>query len=218
MVKQFARPYFRDYTYMKYAKGKMWVANTRLWKKEVSLWMPNVWGRDWEGEAQPSVGICQGKVTVVCFVSRQWAADQVRTFVDEEALGMVKGSNGLAQVLDIVVEEAGLFRMVLWLYRERIRRNYDGRFQKYLMMKGMKDGIRDVLGMMNHKTGYVYLVDSDCRIRWAGSGDATAEEKAAFKTGLQRLISEKAGVKMGKKPGTVVWEPDAPEEKEAAVA
>lgn len=197
---------------MKYAKGKMWVANARLWKKEMSLWMPNFWGRDLNGEAQSSAMICQGKATVVAFVSRQWAGDQVATFVDEEVRGVIRESGGKAQMLELHVEDKPLFRAVLWLFRGRMRKRLNEKWQKHLMLKEVKDELREVLGMINHMTGYVYLLDSDSRIRWAGSGDAEPEEKAAFIGGLRKLIDEKASVKTEKKttavpPQQVITEP-----------
>jgi ATPase complex subunit ATP10 len=221
LFKTFARPYFRDYTFMKYAKGKMWVANPRLWKKEMSLWMPNFWGRDLRGEAQSSAMICQGKVTVVAVMSRQWAADQVKTFVDEEVRGVIRGSDGRAQMLEIHVEDKPLFRAVMWLFRGRMRKLLSQEWQRYLQLNEVKDELREVLGMINRLTGYVYLLDSDSRIRWAGSGDAEPEEKAALISGLRKLIDEKASVKTEKKTTAVLPQPvitKAPQEQAAAAA
>jgi ATP10 protein. len=45
--------------------------------------------------------------------------------------------------------------------------------------------------MMNSKVGYVYLVDSHCRIRWAGSGPAEASELETLNNGLAKLLAEK---------------------------
>lgn len=44
---------------------------------------------------------------------------------------------------------------------------------------------------MNSKVGYVYLVDTDCRIRWAGSGPAEPAELETLNAGLAKLIAEK---------------------------
>lgn len=45
--------------------------------------------------------------------------------------------------------------------------------------------------MMNSKVGYVYLLDDDCRIRWAGSGPAEKSEVEVLNNGIKRLIEEK---------------------------
>jgi ATPase complex subunit ATP10 len=36
--------------------------------------------------------------------------------------------------------------------------------------------LRNPLGIANKHIGYVYLVDENLRLRWAGGGDAMAEE------------------------------------------
>jgi len=51
--------------------------------------------------------------------------------------------------------------------------------------------VREVIGVVNISAGNVYLVDKECKIRWAGSGPATEEEKIALVKGLKRLIAEK---------------------------
>ncbi len=49
--------------------------------------------------------------------------------------------------------------------------------------------------MTNSKVGYVYLIDEDLKIRWAGCADATPEEVTALETCtgilLQRLEQRK---------------------------
>lgn len=51
-------------------------------------------------------------------------------------------------------------------------------------------GVREALGISNGKVGYVYLVDRECRIRWAGSGEALAGEAEALAAGVRRLVEE----------------------------
>jgi hypothetical protein len=38
--------------------------------------------------------------------------------------------------------------------------------------------------------GYTYLVDNECRIRWAGSANAQDEEKEGLAKGFQKLVYE----------------------------
>lgn len=40
--------------------------------------------------------------------------------------------------------------------------------------------VREPLGMANKHVGYVFLVDENLKIRWAGCGDAKAEETSAL--------------------------------------
>lgn len=50
--------------------------------------------------------------------------------------------------------------------------------------------MREALGVGNSTVGYVYLVDSQYRVRWAGSGRAEEGERKSLVTGLGRLVEE----------------------------
>ena len=52
------------------------------------------------------------------------------------------------------------------------------------------------MGMTNSKVGYVYLIDENLKIRWAGCADATEKEAQALEccTGvLIKRLEEKSG-------------------------
>ena len=52
------------------------------------------------------------------------------------------------------------------------------------------------MGMENKHVGYVFLVDSNAKIRWAGAGWSTVEEEEALrKCALVLMKRFKAGVK-----------------------
>ena len=50
--------------------------------------------------------------------------------------------------------------------------------------------MKEAVGLLNDKGGYVYLVDHECRIRWAGSAIAEDAEKESMVRGLVRLVRE----------------------------
>ena len=49
--------------------------------------------------------------------------------------------------------------------------------------------IRDDLGMTNHHLGYVYLLDTQCRVRWAGCADPMPAEVEALKVCTEVLLN-----------------------------
>lgn len=56
------------------------------------------------------------------------------------------------------------------------------------------------MGMTNSKVGYVYLIDENLKIRWAGCADATEKEAQALEccTGvLIKRLEEKSGPAKG---------------------
>lgn len=56
-----------------------------------------------------------------------------------------------------------------------------------MVRRGLTDELRMDIGFINRRVGYVYLVDWDCKIRWAGSGNAEAEEREGLVNAVKRL-------------------------------
>lgn len=50
----------------------------------------------------------------------------------------------------------------------------------YLVSNQDMEYVREPLGMVNKHVGYVFLVDENMKVRWAGCGDAKAEETNAL--------------------------------------
>ena len=57
-----------------------------------------------------------------------------------------------------------------------------------MVRRGVDDDVKMSVGMANGKVGYVYLLDGDCKIRWAGSGDAGEDERQGLVGCVRRLI------------------------------
>ena len=60
------------------------------------------------------------------------------------------------------------------------------------------------MGMVNKHIGYIYLVDENCKIRWAGCGFAMEDEDLSLRNCtrvlLQRLSKGKDGLTIAEKP------------------
>ncbi|MCJ1429202.1 Mitochondrial ATPase complex subunit atp10, partial [Sticta canariensis] len=65
----------------------------------------------------------------------------------------------------------------------------------FMVRRGVTAHVREQLGIFNKVVGYVYLVDDECRIRWAGCGNATEEERVSLAKLARRLVE--GGVKKG---------------------
>ena len=52
----------------------------------------------------------------------------------------------------------------------------------------MHSYVRYDMGMTNSRVGYVYLVDEQCKIRWAACADPMAEEIEALRTCMGVLL------------------------------
>lgn len=129
--------------------------------------------------------------------SSLWAESQVATFTKPEnnpQLYETLAANPLTtQRIDINLEEnrlkAWLVRVFMGNMRRKLPRDQHDKY--FLVQKGMTDSIKQAIGMLNTKVGYVYLLDDYGHIRWAGSGSADPAERDSLNAGLLRLIEEK---------------------------
>ena len=60
----------------------------------------------------------------------------------------------------------------------------------FLIRRGVEEDIREAIGLLNSKVGYVYLVDTECKIRWAGSAIAHELEQESLVRNLKRVLAE----------------------------
>ncbi|BDD54766.1 Mitochondrial ATPase complex subunit atp10 [Monascus purpureus] len=203
LTRQVAKPYFREWSNLKYHEGKTFKSNPRLFKRDKALFFPNMYGITLASPKLPqnTTSILRGKVSIVSLFSSVWAEAQVATFTGPKQNpglyeAMKSGSqvqNRLVQKVDINLEEnrvkAWLVRMFMWRMRGKLPEEQHQRY--FLVRKGLTDGLKEAIGMMNSKVGYVYLLDENCRIRWAGSGPAEEVELAALNNGVRKLIEER---------------------------
>jgi ATPase complex subunit ATP10 len=195
-----SRPYFRDWGNLQFHEGKTFLAPPRLFRADLSLYFPNLHGRTLaktpSAKAADTTPLLEGRASVVSIFSGMWAENQARSFTSPEvnpALHeLVGSSSGRAQLVQVNVEEdffkAWLVRLFSGSIRRRIgKENWD---KYFLVRRGITDEIRESIGLLNSKVGYVYVVDHQCRIRWAGSGPAEPGEREGLVKGLQRILSE----------------------------
>ena len=104
----------------------------------------------------------------------------------------------MVQRVDVNMAIDWMRGLLVKLFRGRLRKKTpEERWDRYFMIKlprdirkGLSEETRDAMGMLNSSVGYVYLVDSSCKIRWAGSGHAWEGEVAGLNGALGRLIEE----------------------------
>lgn len=84
--------------------------------------------------------------------------------------------------------KAWLISMFMGSLRKSLGQENWGRY--FLVQKGVTDYIKESIGLLNSKVGYTYLVDPQCRIRWAASGTGSPDEKEGLVKGFRKLVSE----------------------------
>jgi ATPase complex subunit ATP10 len=197
LVEKWGTNYFRDFKNIrKYRSGKTFMANARIFKKEAALYFPNFHGDTLEGKGRDTTDVLMGRVSVVNVYSSQWGLSQVETFtekgINKELQGMLTQYPGVAQMVDVNIEENSMKAWIIALFQWRLKASKSkeewGRY--FVVRRGVSERIRETIGLLNGRVGYVYLVDQDCKIRWAGSGNAEGSEMEDLNRGFARLVSE----------------------------
>ena len=212
MTQQIAKPYFRDWSNLRFHKGKIFKSNERLFRADVSLWFPNFYGKTLDKSAQRKDGddrkdgyrglgrdtclTMRNKVSVVSIATNTWASDQVDTFCSPKSNPALheamQDGKDVAQRVWINYENNLLKWWLLQMYKYTLRRDKAVEEQRryFMVRRGLNETMKEAIGVLNDKAGYVYLVDQECRIRWAGSADAEPAERESMVRGLRRLVQE----------------------------
>jgi mitochondrial ATPase complex subunit ATP10 len=183
---------------MRFSKGKSFLAPPRIFKAERALYFPNLQGQTLVKDKQirDTTPLFEDKVSIVSIFNTQWAENQANTFVSEknnpELLEVVKGSGGVAQMVQINHEQNWMKAMIVkfFMYSLRKQRAAENWGRYFLVRTGLTEEMRDAMGLLNSKVGYTYLLDGECKIRWAGSGPAEGEEKEGLVKSVRRLIED----------------------------
>ncbi|PYH44482.1 mitochondrial ATPase complex subunit ATP10 [Aspergillus saccharolyticus JOP 1030-1] len=210
LTRQVAKPYFREWSNMRHHEGKTFISNLRLFKRDKALYFPNMRGITLASKRAPrdTTPLFRGRITVVSIFSSLWAELQTRTFTHPDknpGLGEAFAAatagvspnqqphTDIVQKVDINLEDnllkRTLVKMFMWQMRKNLPPTQHDRY--FLVSKGVDEALRETIGMMNSKVGYVYLLDENCRIRWAGSGNAHPEEVEALNNGVRKLVQER---------------------------
>jgi ATPase complex subunit ATP10 len=203
LLKDMDRSHVRDYKNITKAPlgGKFYLANKALYKSNLSLYWPNLLGKNLAGEQSSTTGLLTGMISVVCLFQRQWAFDQTTTFVgskdNPELDELLSQNSDVAQKIEINMEHVSAVGVFGWLFQWQLRRQRTKQEQEnYLVLSGFPQLQREALGIMNNSLGYVFLVDQDCKIRWSGCAQAIDEERQTLLQGANTLINRaKLGTK-----------------------
>ncbi|KAF9695838.1 hypothetical protein EKO04_005810 [Ascochyta lentis] len=195
LVEKWGTNYFRDFKNIrKYRSGKTFMANPRIFRKEAALYFPNFHGETLSQAEADTTHVLQGKISVVSVYSSQWGETQARTFTGKtenpELQEILRENAGVAQMVDINIEENSMKAWIIALFKWQLKakRSKEEWGRYFVVRKGVSEKIRETIGLLNGRVGYVYVVDEECRIRWAGSGDAEGTEMQDMNKGFRKLV------------------------------
>jgi len=98
-------------------------------------------------------------------------------------------SHPLFRFVQINLQENLLKGFLVSMFLTSIRTRTPAHLQPtYLVSRQNMEYLREPLGMLNKHIGYVYLVDENCKVRWAGCGFAMDEESVALRNCTRVLL------------------------------
>lgn len=197
LVDKWSTNYFRDLKNVrKYRSGKTFLANTQIYKKDKALYFPNFHGNTLKDKNVDTTNVLQGKLSVVNVYSSHWGEMQAQSFTGKSSNArlhdILAQHTGLAQMIDINIEENFLKAWIISSFKWKLKsaRSPEEWEKYFIIRKGVSERIRETIGLLNGRVGYVYLVDQECKIRWAGSGDAEGTEMEDLNRGFNKLVTE----------------------------
>ncbi|KAF9568274.1 hypothetical protein CPC08DRAFT_625607 [Agrocybe pediades] len=199
-IKEAGKGYFHDLNMTRKHGGKTWIAPKVLIREDKSLYLPNISGTSLEdGEKKDTTTMCFGKISILAMIGTQISEAHVKSFT--YAAHPRFSSNPLYQFVQINLQENLLKSLLVKVYSRSLRGVVPRELRPtYLISNQNMEYLRDPLGMTNSKVGYVFLIDENLKIRWAGSGDATLEEAQSLESCtavlLKRLEEKKQKEKL----------------------
>jgi ATPase complex subunit ATP10 len=197
LVEEWGTNYFRDFKNIrKYRSGKTFMANPRIFKSDAALYFPNFHGETLKDKEADTTPVLEGKISVVNVYSSHWGEVQAQTFTGNKAnpeLQTILAENpGVAQMVDINIEENVMKAWIIAIFKWRLKaaRPQEDWGKYFVVRAGVSERIRETIGLLNGRVGYVFIVDEECRIRWAGSGDAEGTEMNDMNRGFKKLVNE----------------------------
>ncbi|KAJ3882811.1 ATP10 protein-domain-containing protein [Lentinula edodes] len=195
--------YFHDLNATRRHGGKTWIAPKVLIREEKSLYFPDIVGKSLaDGSEQHTTSMCTGKISVLCLLNTKISEIHVASFTTPTLARF--SEHPLFNHIQINLQSNTLKSMLVSLFLSSLRRAIPPEQHPYYLVSSQNlEYQRDAIGLTNDRVGYVYLIDENLRIRWAGCADATAEEAHALEVCTDMLLArlEKRKKEMKEKEG-----------------
>lgn len=188
LTAEIAKSQYEDVYKFRDTAGKMFVSPGAYFKREKSLYFPNFVGKTLSESTSALPGpaattaILKGNISLVRIFSNMTGEAQTASyFLDGETPETVV-EDGF-QVVDINLPDNFATEFLVKWHAKKIRATLPdpARHARYFISrKGVSKEMRQDLYMENKYSGYLYLVDDECKIRWAACGDASESERNAL--------------------------------------
>ncbi|KAL8280572.1 hypothetical protein RQP46_006895 [Phenoliferia psychrophenolica] len=181
LVKEVSKGYFHDYNELRHEGGKAWLAPSTLIRPDLARYFPDIEGvRLTDKAVTHTTDLFKNKVSVVVFSSFQSSEEHINSFVRPTLSDL--SADPSFQYVYINLQENPLKGFLVTMFLSSLRQKIPKEQQaSYLLSHQSLEYLREPMGMTNKHVGYVFLVDDQCRIRWAGCDWATPVEEESLR-------------------------------------
>ncbi|KAF7983200.1 hypothetical protein HWV62_23464 [Athelia sp. TMB] len=182
LIKEAGKGYFSDLNATRRHGGKTWIAPTVMIREDKSLYFPNVLGSALDGSGKKhTTDICKGRISIISMLSSKISEIHVAGFTSPTHARF--SSNPLYTPVSINLQENLLKSFLVSLFLSSIRKQVPSDLHPTYLVSGQNmEYVREPLGLVNKHVGYVYLLDENLKVRWAGCADAKPEEARALES------------------------------------
>ncbi|KZS96257.1 hypothetical protein SISNIDRAFT_407428 [Sistotremastrum niveocremeum HHB9708] len=183
LIDETKKGYFAEFNQLKKNGGKTWIAPPVLIREDASLYFPDMKGKMLasSGDVLHTSDMCRGKISLMGMLTTRMSESHVASFI-EPTIEEYK-TNPLFQLVQINLQENILKSFLVSLSLSNLRKLVpEDQQSTYLISSQNMEYDRQPLGMTNKHIGYVYLVDENLKVRWAGCGFARREERDSLRT------------------------------------
>ncbi|GAA5981821.1 hypothetical protein JCM10908_004621 [Rhodotorula pacifica] len=188
LVKEASKGYFHDYNALRHEGGKAYLAPKTLIREDLSLYFPDIEGTSLATkEKVHTTDLFENKISLVVFSSFRSSEEHINSFV-RPTLADLDGDSRF-QYVYINLQENPLKSFLVSMFLSSLRKTIPASQQPtYLLSHQSLEYLRGPMGMENKHVGYVFLVDSNRKIRWAGCSWATVDEEEALRKCAHVLV------------------------------
>ncbi|KAA1138478.1 Mitochondrial ATPase complex subunit atp10 [Puccinia graminis f. sp. tritici] len=188
LISEVSRGYYHDWNQLRHNGNKLWTAPPSLIQDQRALYFPNISGVALSNkETKHTTDIFADKVSILAVESTRMSEEHTRSFYGEPLRMLAEEDN--LQLVRLNVQENPLKSWLVSLFINNLRKTVPPKqHQGYILTNQSLEYVREPLGMVNKLLGYVYLVDWNKKIRWAGCGFSNAEEVSALFCGTRTLL------------------------------
>ncbi|KAI9637255.1 ATPase assembly factor ATP10 [Dioszegia hungarica] len=206
LIKEASQGYFRDYSRASSASGgKLWIGPPVLIREDRALYFPDISGKSLLGTQTHTTDLLKGKITLLSITSTRISEEHIVSFTapllpdwlpcpstpSSSSSFSNTTSASLFQHVQINHQANLLKSMLLSFFISSLKRTVpEEGWGRYLISGGEWShyDIEGPLGLDNKLVGYVFLIDQNLKVRWAGCGPATEEEVESLRKGAAVLM------------------------------